>query len=88
MYPAGTFVKGTADVISLDTVYDSTDLTSNVYTAAFVEEGVLLAQRCGNGTLVEIPVCVSGETGAADLSDCYGTSDTGSRAGSDGFILG
>lgn len=87
MYPAGTFVKGTADVISLDTVYDSTDLTSNIYTAAFVEEGVLLAQRCGNGTLVEIPVCVSGQTGAADLSDCYGTSDT-SHPGSDGFIIG
>jgi hypothetical protein len=78
MYPAGTFVKGTQDVISLDTMYDSTDLASNMYLATFIEEGVLLAERCGNGYLVEIPVCASGQTGAAGLTDCFGGTDSGS----------
>jgi len=71
VYPAGTFVKGTEDVISLDTVYDSTDLLSNMYTAAFVEEGVLLAETCGSAALVTLPVCVNGRTGAADIVECF-----------------
>lgn len=69
IYPAGTFVKGTADVINLDTVYDTADLKTNVYTAAFVEDGVLLAKMQHGGARVTIPVKASGQTGAPNLDD-------------------
>jgi hypothetical protein len=72
VYPAGTFVKGVADVINLDTVYDTADLQTNVYTAAFVEDGVLLAKMQHGGARVQVPVNVSGMTGAAQLDDNWG----------------
>lgn len=70
MYPAGTWTKGTSDVISMDAVYDSVGLESNTYTGVFVEEGVLVVQRCTHTCKVTIPICVSGETGAAALTAC------------------
>jgi hypothetical protein len=73
IYPAGTFVKGVADVISLDTVYDTADLQTNVYTAAFVEDGVLLAKMQHGGARVQVPVNVSGIVGAAQMDDNWGT---------------
>jgi hypothetical protein len=75
MYPAGSFIKGTSAVISLDSVYDSTGLVKNVYTALFLEEGVLVANKCYGGALVTIPVCDSGRSGAADLVACFGTAE-------------
>ncbi|UQS95165.1 major capsid protein [Pseudanabaena phage Pam4] len=68
VYPAGTFVKGTADVISLDTVYDTADLVTNVATAAFVEDGVLVAKMGHGGARLTLPVNITGQTGAADLT--------------------
>jgi hypothetical protein len=70
MYPAGTWVKGSIDVINVDAVYDSTNLESNVYTALFVEEGILAVQRCTHTCAVEIPVCVSGRTAINNIDDC------------------
>lgn len=69
VYPAGTFVRGSADVVNLDTVYDTADLQTNVYTAAFVEDGVLLAKMQHGGARITIPVLASGQTGAANLND-------------------
>lgn len=46
MYPAGTWLKATADVVNLDTIYDSTLLTTNQYTAIFVEDGWAVMQMC------------------------------------------
>lgn len=45
-YPAGTWVKAVQPVVSLDTVYDSTKLTTNEYTAMFVEDGWAALQMC------------------------------------------
>lgn len=73
VYPAGTFVKGTQDVIDLDTVYDTADLQTNVYTAAFVEDGVLVAKRQHGGKRITLPVNVNGMVGAAQLDDNWGT---------------
>lgn len=70
VYPAGTFTKGRADVISLDAVYDAASLSENTYTGMFFEEGVLLNKRCYDASLLEIPVCVGGRTGAADNTAC------------------
>lgn len=46
VYPAGTWVKAVAQVVDLDTIYDSTLLTTNQYTAAFVEDGWAVMQMC------------------------------------------
>ena len=76
MYPAGTWIHGTTDVISLDAVYDSQSLLSNTYTALFAEEGWLLAQMCYESVKVTINTCATGQTGAADLTDCVFTPAT------------
>jgi hypothetical protein len=70
MYPAGTWVRGRADVINMDAVYDSVGLESNVYTALFVEEGILAVQRCTHTCNVQLDICISGRTGAADIATC------------------
>jgi hypothetical protein len=43
-YPAGTWVKAVQDVVSLDTIYDSTKLATNEYTAVFAEDGWAMLQ--------------------------------------------
>jgi len=67
IYPAGTWVKGTTDVITLDAVYDSATLLTNEYTALFAEEGIALIQRCYDSYKVTVNTCTSGQTGAKDL---------------------
>jgi hypothetical protein len=69
MYPAGTFVKGTSDVINLNAVYDAASLATNTYTGLFMEEGLLVTQMKPAGAdLVRIPICSAGRTGANDLA--------------------
>lgn len=68
MYPAGTFVKGTADVINLSTVYDAASLATNVYTGLFTEQGLLVAKQKFHSDLITLPVCNAGRTGAANLT--------------------
>lgn len=46
LYAAGTWVAGNADVINLDTVYDSTLLAQNKATQLFTEQGLLMAKTC------------------------------------------
>jgi hypothetical protein len=70
MYPSGTWVKGSADVISLDAVYDSPNLEANQYTALFVEEGILAVQRCTHTCAITLPVCVSGKGTLEDIDLC------------------
>lgn len=70
MYPAGTFVKGTSDVITLNAVYDAASLSTNVYTALFFEQGLLVANMCNEARLVTIPVCNAGRTGIANVAEC------------------
>jgi len=68
MYPAGTWIKGTADIINLNAVYDAASLATNTYTALFFEQGILVAPQCYESLAVEIPVCTAGTTGAADMT--------------------
>lgn len=65
VYPAGTFVRGSADVINLDAVYDAASLSVNTMTGLFFEEGVLLAQTCFKAKRVTFNVKGAGLTGAA-----------------------
>jgi hypothetical protein len=73
LYPAGTWVKGGADIITLDTVYDSTLLGLNDYTALFSEEGWLVAKRGHDSRKVTVPICVDGATHAGVAIDCDGS---------------
>lgn len=73
VYPAGTFVRGQAAVVNIDTLYDTADLQTNVYTAAFVEDGVLLAKMQHGGKRITFPIHVTGQMGALDLDQTLGT---------------
>jgi hypothetical protein len=73
LYKAGTWVKGTSDVITLDTIYDSTLLGTNDYTALFTEEGNLVARRGCDSRVVTVPICPTGETGGGVAIDCDGS---------------
>lgn len=68
MYPAGTFIKGVSDVINLNAVYDAASLSTNLYTALFMEQGLLIAQMCYDADLLTLPVCNAGRTGINDLT--------------------
>jgi hypothetical protein len=68
LYPAGTFVFGTAPVINLSTVYDAASLAANQYTGLFTEQGWLVAKRRFHADLLTFPVCNAGRTGAANLT--------------------
>jgi len=68
VYPAGTFIKGTADVINLNAVYDAASLAVNIYTALFFEQGILVAKMCYEPSLITVPICNAGRTGAMDLT--------------------
>lgn len=62
LYSAGTWVRGSADVITLDTIYDSVGLGTNDFTALFTEEGWLLAKRGIDSRVVTVPLDSSGHT--------------------------
>lgn len=69
IYPAGSFVKLTTDLITLDGVYDSTQLSTNTYTALFTEEGFGVVNPCGDAYKVTVQTAITGQTGAADLTE-------------------
>jgi hypothetical protein len=75
LYSAGTFVKGGQDVITLDTVYDSTLLGQNDYTALFTEEGYLVAKRGHDARVVTVPINPNGGTGTGIKLLTNGTAD-------------
>ena len=70
LYPAGTWVRGSSDIITLDTIYDSTLLGTNDYTALFTEEGWLAAKMCHDSRVVTVPVCPNGATNSGIDIDC------------------
>ena len=75
LYSAGTFVKGGQDVITLDTVYDSTLLGQNDYTALFTEEGYLVAKRGHDARVVTVPLNPNGGTSTGIKLLANGTAD-------------
>lgn len=77
MYPAGAFTKLTKDVIDLDTIYDSVGLSENVYTAAFYEEGVAVANTGATGVKVAVALNVRGATGFPAVGAGAGTTFAG-----------
>jgi hypothetical protein len=69
LYPAGAFVRLTADVIDLDAIYDSVNTKTNTYTAAFFEEGMAVANVGGSAVKVTVGLNVLGNTGAANVDN-------------------
>jgi len=63
VYPSGTWVKAVQDVVSLDTIYDSTNLQTNQYTAIFAEDGWAVLQMCPDSRLYEVALDPSGVVG-------------------------
>lgn len=68
LYPVGSYVAGTTDIISMDAVHDYESLKVNTFTAAFFEEGIMVFNPVGNGRLVEIALDSHGRTGATDIT--------------------
>lgn len=60
MYAAGVWVRATQDVITINTLYDSTNIRLNRYNALFTEEGLCVMQRCYDSRLLTIPICPTG----------------------------
>ena len=63
VYPAGTWTKIVRDVVNLDTIYDNAMLTTNQYTALFVEDGFNVIQTCPISRLYTVTLDPSGVVG-------------------------
>lgn len=72
LYLAGTFVRGTQPIITLGTLFDSTLLSQNDFSALFTEEGDAVIKRGHDSRLITMDFCPSGQTAAAVLTDCSG----------------
>lgn len=64
LYEAGTWVIPTLDVITLETIYDSTLIAQNKFTALFTEQAFCVANRCNGSLRFQVPICANGNTGA------------------------
>ncbi len=70
IYPAGAVVLARQDVVTLTNVYDSTNLTQNLYTALFTEEGFAPIFPCGEVRLYTAQACPSGVSAAPAYTGC------------------
>lgn len=62
VYPAGTWIRAVNDVITLNSVYDSTKLATNQVTHLFTETGWAMVQMCPVSRVYTVPICPSGKT--------------------------
>lgn len=70
VYPAGTWVRAVSDVITLNSVYDSTKLATNQVTHLFTETGWAMVQMCPTSRVYTVPICPSGKTTATGTLTC------------------
>lgn len=70
IYPAGAVVLARQDVVTLTNVYDSSNLTQNLYTALFTEEGFAPIFPCGEVRLYTANACPSGVSAAPAYTGC------------------
>jgi hypothetical protein len=68
VYPSGTWVRAVSDVITLNSVYDSTKLATNQVTHLFTETGWAMLKMCPVSRIYTVPVCPSGATSTASHS--------------------
>lgn len=70
IYPAGTWVKGSSELITLSMLHDSTLNENNNFTAIFTEEGWSVMKMCHVSRVVTVPVCPAGSTNSGAALDC------------------
>lgn len=70
VYPAGTWIRAVSDVITLNSVYDSTKLATNQVTHLFTETGWAMVQMCPVSRVYTVPVCPSGKTTSTGTLTC------------------
>jgi hypothetical protein len=63
VYPAGTWVRAVSDVITLNSVYDSTKLATNQVTHLFTETGWAMVRMCPLSRVYTITICPNGKSG-------------------------
>jgi hypothetical protein len=62
VYPSGTWIRAVSDVITLNSVYDSTKLATNQVTHLFTETGWAMVKMCPVSRVYTVPICPSGKT--------------------------
>lgn len=70
LYPAGTWVRAVNDVITLNSIYDSTKLATNQNTHLFTETGWAMIKMCPISRIYTVPICPSGATSDTQTVDC------------------
>jgi hypothetical protein len=70
VYPAGTWIRALNDVITLNSVYDSTKLATNQVTHLFTETGWAMIRMCPVSRVYTVPICPSGSTGVQRIVTC------------------
>jgi hypothetical protein len=70
VYPAGTWVRAVQNVITLNSIYDSTKLVTNQVTQLFTEDGWAMLRMCTTSRVYTINICPTGSTGAAHTIVC------------------
>jgi hypothetical protein len=76
IYPAGAVVLARQDVVTLSNVYDSDNITQNLYTRLFAEEGFATLFPCGPVRQYTAQACPSGTTAFQAYTNCAAP-DTG-----------
>lgn len=70
IYPAGTWVRAVSDVITLNSVYDSTKLATNQVTHLFTETGWKMVRMCPLSRVYTVNICPNGSTGVQRAVTC------------------
>lgn len=70
VYPAGTWVRAVSDVITLNSVYDSTKLATNQVTHLFTETGWAMIRMCPLSRVYTVAICPNGSTGLQRVVTC------------------
>ncbi|KAB7761185.1 major capsid protein [Mycolicibacterium mucogenicum] len=70
LYPAGTWFRQLANVITLGVQYPLQQLQLNQYTHIFTEDSFQVGKRCNQSILVRIPLCINGAIGARGSITC------------------
>ena len=74
LYRAGTWVGGSSEIITLDTIYSPEQLGVNDYTELFTEEGWLVAKRGLDSRKVTVNIDAGGGTAAGETIGHNGAS--------------
>jgi len=72
VFEPGTWGLGIEPVARLTNVYDSVNLGENKVTSLWAETGVIVPKLLPHSFLVNIPICPSGVTSAAEQITCAG----------------